>query len=182
MAKELALPPSLSLTFKTIHQVPPALTLATPPLLLAAPVVTGFGRGSRAMGVPTANLDTKVVGSDVAQRPRGVYFGYARLLNPPPGSPAADAAPHPAVLNIGARPTFADGDDVSVEVHVMHEFGSDFYGARLAVAAGGFIRPEMRFASLRKLVARIRADLAAAKVALATGEHDGMKREVERMK
>ena len=63
----------------------------------------------------------------------------------------------------------------------MHDYAADFYGARLGAAAGGFIRPEMRFGSLRALVSRIRADLAAARVALATGEHDGMKREVGRM-
>lgn len=60
---------------QTLPQLPPALTLPPPPLLLTAPVVTGFGRGSRSMGVPTANLDTGVVGSIVAGRPRGVYFG-----------------------------------------------------------------------------------------------------------
>ena len=114
-------------------------------------------------------------------RPPTNPHSYARLLTPPPDAPLADALPHPAVLNIGARPTFADGDDVSVEVHVMHAYAEDFYGARLGVAAGGFIRPEMRFGSLRALVSRIRADLAAAKVALATGEHDDMRKEVERM-
>ena len=71
--------PLFSLAHSLYHtpfpQLPPALTLPPPPLLLTAPVVTGFGRGSRAMGVPTANLDTGVVGSVVAGRPRGVYFG-----------------------------------------------------------------------------------------------------------
>ena len=90
-------------------------------------------------------------------------------------APAADGAPPPAVLNIGARPTVADGGGaVSVEVHIMHTYAADFYGRRLAVAAGGFIRPELRFDGVRPLVARIRADLAAARVALESGAHDGL--------
>ena len=102
---------------------------------------------------------------------------FAQLLDPPPGAPPADALPHPCVLNVGARPTFADGDDVSVEVHVLHSYGEDFHGRRLAVAAGGFIRPEARFPSPRALVARSRADIAAARVALESGAHDGLKEE-----
>lgn len=102
---------------------------------------------------------------------------FAQLLDPPPGAPPADALPHPCVLNVGARPTFADGDDVSVEVHVLHSYGEDFHGRRLAVAAGGFIRPEARFPSPRALVARIRADISAARVALESGAHDGLKEE-----
>lgn len=102
---------------------------------------------------------------------------FARLLDPPAGAPAADALVHPCVLNVGARPTFADGDDVSVEVHILHEYAHDFYGGTLAVAVGGFLRPEMRFPSLRALVARIRADVAAAKVALESGAHDALKKE-----
>lgn len=37
-------------------------------------------------------------------------------------------------MNIGARPTFADGAGDTVEVHVMHPFGRQFYGEELRVA------------------------------------------------
>lgn len=37
------------------------------------------------------------------------------------------------VMNIGGRPTFADGAGDTVEVHVMHDFGRQFYGEELRV-------------------------------------------------
>ncbi len=60
-------------------QVPPAYALPGSPLLLDGPVVTGFGRGSRQMGVPTANIDPAPLQSVLAELPLGVYFGCAAL-------------------------------------------------------------------------------------------------------
>ena len=89
----------------------------------------GFGRGSREMGVPTANLDVPQVEAALAGRPHGVYFGFARVL----GAAGADGDVHPMVLNLGQRPTFADGDGLSVEAHLLHTFGADFYGRSISV-------------------------------------------------
>jgi hypothetical protein len=36
---------------------------------------------------------------------------------------------HMMVMNVGNRPTFVDGDGLSVEAHVMHEYSRDFHGA-----------------------------------------------------
>lgn len=36
---------------------------------------------------------------------------------------------HMMVMNVGNRPTFVDGDGLSVEAHVMHDYGRDFHGA-----------------------------------------------------
>lgn len=44
----------------------------------------------------------------------------------------------------------------------MHDYGRDFYGAKLSVLVLGFMRPELAFASIGDLVARIRADVGAA--------------------
>ena len=35
----------------------------------------GFGRGSRQMGTPTANIDPSGLGPALAHLPKGVYFG-----------------------------------------------------------------------------------------------------------
>ena len=86
---------------------------------------------------------------------RGVYYGWARL--------AGEAGPpRKAVLNIGRRPTFADGAGDSIEVHVLADMGRDFYGETMRVLALGFMRPELKFAGLNDLVARIRADVGQA--------------------
>ena len=113
------------------------------------------------MGVPTANLDPAVLADELAGLRRGVYFGYARL---------PEDAKHgkwcKCVVNVGARPTFADGEGVTVEVHALRDFGRDFYGERMEVVVLGFLRPEMRFDGLQALVARIMADIGLARGAL----------------
>jgi hypothetical protein len=43
---------------------------------MAAPVVRGFGRGSRQLGVPTANMDPEVLQGELQRLPTGVYFGW----------------------------------------------------------------------------------------------------------
>ena len=142
------------------YEVPPLFKLRDC-VTLAAPVVEGFGRGSRLMGVPTANLDPAVLADELAGMRRGVYFGYARL---------PEDAKHgkwcKCVVNVGARPTFADGEGVTVEVHALRDFGRDFYGERMEVVVLGFLRPEMRFDGLQALVARIMADIGLARGAL----------------
>jgi riboflavin kinase len=161
----------------TPKKVPSAYALPFP-LLLEGAVTTGFGRGSRQLGTPTANLPPEDLAPALGPAPHtGVYFGWARLLDPPPGSPAADTDPHPAVLNIGRRPTFEGqaGGDLTVEVHALHAYAQDFYGRRLRVAVGGFLRPERRFAGVGALVARIAADIGSARAALAAPEHAGLR-------
>jgi len=142
------------------YEVPPLFKLRDA-VAMSAPVVEGFGRGSRLMGVPTANLDVDVVAEALEGMRRGVYFGFARL---------PDDFKHgrwcKCVVNVGARPTFADGEGVTVEVHALRDFGRDFYGERMDVVVLGFLRPEMRFDGLQALVARIMADIGLARGAL----------------
>ena len=45
------------------------------PVLLNGQVTSGFGRGSRQLGFPTANLPPKPLEQMLAQLPKGVYFG-----------------------------------------------------------------------------------------------------------
>jgi hypothetical protein len=49
------------------------------PLVLDGTVVAGFGRGSKELGCPTANLDRNDVGVSITDVPAGVYFGWAYL-------------------------------------------------------------------------------------------------------
>ncbi|GJP36494.1 hypothetical protein CLOM_g7719 [Closterium sp. NIES-68] len=140
---------------------------------MKAPVVTGFGRGSKQMGIPTANMLPDVLREQLEGMERGVYFGWARLPHLE-GKGEVDGGAEEEdrgqgepqvfkmVLNVGRRPTFVDGDDVTVEVHILSSFEDDFYGEELQVAVVGYIRPERKFSSLDDLVVQIKSDMSVA--------------------
>ena len=153
--------------YHALLRVPTLFARPGLPRLLRGPVVTGFQRGSRQLGVPTANIDPAVLGDRVADLPRGVYYGWAQLAGGA-GRPAADGAVRGMVMNVGRRPTVEDAGDVTVEVHVLGgEFSSDFYGETLSAVPIGFLRPELKFSGIGELLAQIKADIALAKNLLA---------------
>jgi riboflavin kinase/FMN adenylyltransferase len=127
------------------------------PVALLGRVVHGRALG-RELGFPTANLNVL----HALHPPGGVYAGRARLVG------AGDVlAAHDAVLNIGTRPTVANGDaHVTVEVHLFDWSGS-LYGRRLEVELLARLREERRFASQADLQAQIARDVEAAREALA---------------
>ncbi len=48
---------------------------------------------------------------------------------------------HKMVMNVGQNPTVnAQDAPLTVEVHIMHNFGADFYGEPVRVVVTGFIR------------------------------------------
>ena len=63
-------------------------------------------------------------------------FRWAQLQ----GAVNADGNPHKTVLNIGKRPSIEDGEERTVELHIMHDYAHDFYGHRLKATLLGFIR------------------------------------------
>ncbi|KAJ1025126.1 hypothetical protein NDA16_002632 [Ustilago loliicola] len=58
------------------------------PIYLRGKVEKGFGRGSKDLGCPTANLPSKVVGPSSPLTRTGVYFGFARVLPQDPDDPS----------------------------------------------------------------------------------------------
>ena len=61
-------------------QVPEAYTFSRAPIYAEEVVVTGFGRGSKQMGVPTANLKPdSLFSGPLKELPLGVYFGCLPL-------------------------------------------------------------------------------------------------------
>lgn len=93
--------------YLALLQVPEGYAHPLAPICLEGDVTTGFGRGSKQLGVPTANLPPEPLAAALAALPTGVYFGWARL-EAGPGAPEADNAVHKMVMNIGRRPTFED--------------------------------------------------------------------------
>eukprot|EP00775_Hariotina_reticulata_P004558 gene4558-4810_t len=142
--------------YAAVLQVPLGYRLPASPLVMQSIVVKGFGRGSRQLGVPTANMDPAPLMEQLQQLSQ---------LDAPTGWPAADGAVHKMVMNVGRRPTVNEGDEAAtVEVHILHNYSQDeFYGMTLRVVALGFVRPEIKFSGLQQLLARIKTDIGIAK-------------------
>ncbi|KAG9317652.1 riboflavin kinase, partial [Chiua virens] len=115
------------------------------PIQLEGVVQHGFGRGSKDLGCPTANLpDESITHMASIARP-GVYYGYARvdLIDQASGLPAKDSLALPMVMSLGWNP-FYKNQRMTAEIHVMHNFDSDFYGCKLKTLVLGYIRPRTR--------------------------------------
>lgn len=128
------------------------------PLRLSGPVIKGFGRGSKELQIPTANIPIeglKVGGCETIES--GVYYGFAGLdlINVDTGS---KGVVFPMVMSIGWNP-FYKNTVRSVEVHIVHSFPEDFYGARMNLVILGFIRPEYDYVSKEALIEDIKMDI-----------------------
>lgn len=114
---------------------------------LTGVVVAGEGRG-KDLGFPTANLR---VPDHCALPGMGTYAVYASFRG----------ERHPAVVNIGCRPTFGAGE-CTVEVHLL-DFDADLYGQQIHIQFVERLRAERRFPSPDALRAQIERDVATAR-------------------
>ncbi|XP_056146567.1 riboflavin kinase [Lampris incognitus] len=131
------------------------------PYFCRGEVVRGFGRGSKELGIPTANFPDSVVEHLPADISTGIYYGWACVDN---------GHIHKMVMSIGWNPYYKNTKK-SMETHVIHTFKEDFYGQILSVVMVGYIRPERSFDSLEALIAAINNDIEEAKVQLELPEH-----------
>mmetsp|Transcript_27699 Transcript_27699/g.87869 ORF Transcript_27699/g.87869 Transcript_27699/m.87869 type:complete len:192 (-) Transcript_27699:36-611(-) len=144
-------------------------------MFLRGEVATGFGRGSKKLGFPTANLPSSAFAGRLAEVPTGVYSGWA-VVEAEAEAAAAAKPPrvYPMVANIGFSPTFEgeENPEKIVEAHLMDYHPGDkdvldFYGRPLRLLLCARQRPELKFAGFPELVAGITADVHDAGVALA---------------
>jgi riboflavin kinase/FMN adenylyltransferase len=110
-------------------------------------VVQGAGRG-REIGVPTANVAT----SNELTPPTGVYATFVTV----------DGVVHPAVTNIGMRPTFGDVDKPVIEAHLL-DADRDLYGSTVRLSFVQRLRDERTFPDVDALRAQIDADCRSAR-------------------
>jgi riboflavin kinase len=68
-------------------------------------------------------------------------------------------------MSLGYNP-FYHNTVRSVEVHIMHDFENDFYGADLKLVVLGYIRPEYDYVSKESLIEDIRTDIEVARRSL----------------
>ncbi|XP_023951392.2 putative riboflavin kinase [Bicyclus anynana] len=130
------------------------------PLFLKGEVVKGFGRGSKDLGCPTANYSREVVQALPQDMKPGVYYGWAKVNSTPVQK---------MVANVGWCP-FYQNKEMTVETHVMHDYGKDFYGSNLKICLIGYLRPEMNFNSVDSLIETIKNDIKNAEELLEAPE------------
>ncbi|KAI0147414.1 riboflavin kinase [Xylariaceae sp. FL1272] len=152
------------------------------PLQMEGTVISGFGRGSKDLGIPTANLpvDSSITPWIESAR-SGVYFGWASLALPPshPDSTTTTTTTtlseskttqtyriYPMVMSIGYNP-FYNNSVRSAEVHVLHSFTADFYDAPMRLLIMGYVRDEKNYDGLDALIEDIRIDCDVARHSLA---------------
>lgn len=120
------------------------------------------------LGIPTANIPAAGL-SAYPDLPTGVYYGLV-ALQLPPNHPSATASSttniYDAVLSIGYNP-FYKNTIRSIEIHILHSFAADFYGALLNLLILGFIRPEYDYVSKESLIEDIKTDCDVARRSLA---------------
>ncbi|KAL3345412.1 hypothetical protein AABB24_024399 [Solanum stoloniferum] len=131
-------------------------TLPLEPWCIGGPVIKGFGRGSKVLGIPTANLSPEGYSAILSEHPAGVYFGWAGL---------SGRGVYKMVMSIGWNPFF-NNTQKTIEPWLLHDFNEDFYGEELHLVVVGYIRPEANFLSLEALIAKIHEDRKIAERAL----------------
>ncbi|KAK0629172.1 hypothetical protein B0T17DRAFT_589072 [Bombardia bombarda] len=145
------------------------------PLPMEGKVIAGFGRGSKELGIPTANIPVDEFSPQkqwITDIDSGVYFGWAALRLPPSHPDHVSSSPsssgftiYPMVMSIGYNP-FYKNTVRSAEVHVLHRFAADFYGVDMRLLLTGYIRQEKDYAGLEALIADINFDCEVAKRSL----------------
>ncbi|KAG0213940.1 riboflavin kinase [Mortierella sp. GBA30] len=158
------------------------------PMKMHGTVIKGFGRGSKDLGIPTANLPEEAIEAQEKHMETGIYYGWAQVVvkNKPESttesasSSTSSLATHcpatvyPMVMSLGWNP-FYKNEKKSAEVHIMHNFHRDFYGDELRIVVLGYIRPELDYTTLDALIADINMDIEVAHRSLARPDYAAFK-------
>ena len=111
---------------------------------LEGTVVSGYQVG-RKIGFPTANL--RVDFSNKLIPSIGVYAVCVYVAG----------QQWKGMLSIGYRPTINNGNDLSIEVHIL-DFQGDIYNQKMRLEFIEFLRPEIKFDSIDELIAQMHKD------------------------
>ena len=156
------------------------------PIRIISKVVRGYGRGSKDLGIPTANVsrdkeDLYCSCGDFDHLPTGIYWGFACIDggggdNDDNGNSMLGKV-HVAAISIGYNPTY-NNKELTVEPHLIaaathprrHASStgetqfSDFYGMNIALSVVGYLRRELPFEGLEKLTVAIKKDIVDAEI------------------
>ncbi|KAJ3803156.1 hypothetical protein GGU11DRAFT_874189 [Lentinula aff. detonsa] len=167
---------------------PSPLYLGSPyPIRLRGKVCRGFGRGGKDLGCPTANLPddndgTGTVTGVQAMKGKvdtGVFYGFAKVVSDTKsteseksgtGKSVVSDSVHPMVMSLGWNP-FYKNERLTAEIHVMYDYGVDFYGLEIKVLVLGYVRPELDYLSREALIEDINTDKRVALNSLARPDY-----------
>ncbi|CDR46678.1 CYFA0S25e00848g1_1 [Cyberlindnera fabianii] len=162
-------------------------------------IVAGFGRGSAELGIPTANADIKEC-THISQLDPGVYFGWVKVVADESKLESETKTREngveveygyglgltkgvdtevvlPTVLSIGWNP-FYGNKEKAVELHIMHSYPKNFYGALVDFTVLGYIRPELNYTTKEALIKDIQTDIDIGLKTLNTPEYEKYKAEI----
>ena len=132
-------------------------------------VVHGFGRGGSLLGFPTANIALDPPTTRLLlPLDNGVYFGWGCVEGKDAKEPCL--GPYGMVMSLGHNPHFHD-KELTVEVHMLHKFDTDFYGSIVRIVVCGYLRQMAAFTTLDALIDMIRHDIDIAKKQLFEKPH-----------
>ncbi len=111
-------------------------------------IVKGFQRGSKILGIPTANLNCN---AEYVQPVVGVYAGFVSV----------DGILHGAMINIGNNPTF-ENKFQTIEANIF-DFDQDIYGKEVRFFFFDKIRDEKKFSGAKELKEQLLKDIQTSK-------------------
>ena len=123
------------------------------PYFINGEVIHGEALG-RKLGYPTANLSLKDTFKLIPAK--GVYAVKVNV----------DGTVFNGMLNIGTKPTFKDGKEVFLEVH-LDAFSGNLYGKTLRVEFIERLRDEQKFSDTEELKRQLGNDLVAMRTLIA---------------
>lgn len=128
----------------------------TRPYEITGRVVHGFHVGHE-LGFPTANIQVEDVQKLIPKN--GVYAVWVK------GKTGGEGHVWGGMLNIGLRPTMENGENRTIEVHLL-DFAGDLYGCRLTLGFVRRLRDERKFRNKGELVHQLREDEATVRMIL----------------
>ena len=189
------------------------------PIRLTSCVIKGFGRGSKDLGIPTANVCKEKLKCKISfeSLPCGIYWGYARIIEKTKegsedtssseseskskssmSSSEYTSVVYKTAVSIGYNPVYGNKDK-TIEPHLIasseHPLRKsskcgetqfqDFYGSEIRLSIIGYLRPELPFEGLDKLIDAIKNDivqtemLAGGNDTIAIAERDWVETNIE---
>lgn len=142
---ELQISSSATRRFLTGGNVEMARACLGRPYVLEGTVVEGHHAGTL-MGFPTANMRPDC--NEQIIPGRGIYAVKAEI----------DGFSYMGMLNIGWRPTLDNGDEQTIETHLLDYEGGDLYGHHIKLNFYRRIRDEHRFTNIEELQKQLAID------------------------
>lgn len=150
-------------------------------------VSKGFQRGSKLLGIPTANIPLENPDDPeqirvVEKLEAGIYFGWTQIWRSkvPTAQDELDEEDHfegkvfKTVVSIGWNPYFKNKTK-TIEPYVMHKFQHDFYDYYIRVVLCGYLRPELDFTTMENLISAINQDIKLSEELLDREEYSKAK-------